>query len=179
MAEEATAQEAKAEESEKFDADYVKELRSENAGWRTKLREQEATVESLQKKLNAIADKDKSELERLTDEKATLETEKAALLRQVVDTARDTAIMIAATKESVIDVDAVIQLIDRTDIVVTDGQVLGVEKALKRLLKEKPYLVKAPEPPPAAGVGGQPINAQDKSVDGMFLNVLQQAQSKR
>lgn len=50
-------------------------------------------------------------------------------------------ILIEAQKASVVDSDAVLQLIDRSTITLNDdGTVAGVEEAIKKLLESKPYL---------------------------------------
>jgi hypothetical protein len=181
MAEEAKVQETEAS-PEKFDADYVKELRQENAGWRTKLRDTESQVEALNAKLKKFEDANKSELERITEEKALLERERDELRNGMEKTAVDTAILIAANREKFIDPNDVAALIDRSEIAVMDGKVTGIDKAVKKLIKEKPHLVKGeepPTPPPSPGVGGQPLDgSDDKGVDAMFLRALRSAQTR-
>lgn len=180
MTDEVKAPDAEAS-PEKFDADYVKELRQENAGWRTKLRDTESQVEALNAKLKKFEDANKSELERLTEEKAALERERDELRNGIEKNAVDTAILIAANREKFIDPDDVAALIDRSEITVIDGKVNGIDKAVKKLIKEKPHLIKgeeAPAPPPAPGAGGQPLDASEGGVDGMFLRALRSAQTR-
>jgi hypothetical protein len=173
------AQEAtESAESEGFSREYVEGLRGEAASWRTKLRETESQVEALNAKLRKFEDSQKSELERLTEEKARLEQEKDALEERYTRVAIDSAIKVAATTEGVIDPDAVAALIDRGEITYVDGMVGGVDRALKRLLKDKPYLKKEaePAPPPSPGTGGQPLDGSDvNGVDGMFYQMLKGA----
>jgi chromosome segregation ATPase len=176
MTEEAKGQEPVVnEEPQTYDSGYVKELRQENAGWRTKLRETESAVETLTKKLKHYEDSQKSELERLTEEKGELEKAKDSLERQIESTQVDTAIKLAAAKEKVIDPEAVSALIDRSELTFIDGQVSGVEKALKRLLKDKPYLLAGdePVPPPTPGVGDKPLDTNGaQSFDEAFAMML-------
>jgi predicted RNase H-like nuclease (RuvC/YqgF family) len=179
MSEETEAQETKVEK-ESFDRDYVEGLRGESAGYRKKLRESEQVVETLTKKLSKFESMNKSDLERLTEEKTALEKANEALLAKMDNSAVDTAILLAASKADVVDTDAVKALIDRSDIAVMDGKVVGVDKALKALFKDKPYLLAESEetPPPAAGVGGKPLTNSPKDVDEAFLGVLKAARRK-
>jgi hypothetical protein len=56
----------------------------------------------------------------------------------------NSAITTAAVDRNVVDRDAAAKLIDRTNIVVTDDVVSGVEEGMDGLVYSRPYLVKRP-----------------------------------
>jgi len=178
MPEEEVAQEATETEAEtqSFDADYVKGLRAEAADWRTKLRDAEKRVEALAAKVKAHEDSQKSELERLTDEKARLESEVTARDRQLAEMVVKTAVTSEATRMGIIDPDAAYALIDMNLLDVDGASVKGVKKALERLIKDRPYLIEQTPPPPTPGLGGQPVKGpKAKNIDDMFYNLLKNA----
>jgi len=161
MTDEPEVQETEGDEERVPTESEVKGLRQEAASRRVALRESEKQVENLTAKLQKYANADKSELERLTEEKVALETQLINYQAEMEKVAVDTAIKLSAASAEVVDVEAITKLIDRSEIVCDEGQVSGVEKALKRLLKDKPYLGKEPTPPPAPGTGGQPLDGSD------------------
>jgi hypothetical protein len=171
---EAEGQAPEATESPVFEKEYVEGLRGEAANWRTKLRDSEKRVEALEGKLQEYEDANKSELEKLASDKAKLEKELEATREQARSSAIDTAIKLAAAKAGVIDPDAALALIDRSEIDFTGGSVTGVDKALKKLLKEKTYLVgDETPPPPTPGAGGSPIGTEPNNLDGALLKMFQ------
>jgi len=169
----------KDELQESFNRDYVEGLRGEAADWRTKLRDSEKSVENLADKLKKFEDAQKSELERVTEEKASLEQKLANQERAMIESGIATAIRLEAVNAGVANTEDVIALIDREGVEYNDGEVVGVAKALKKLLKDKPYLVKGEEKPvpPTPGVGGKPIDGSDANpIDEAFLGLLKSAQ---
>lgn len=70
----------------------------------------------------------------------------------------DNRIISIANKLGVIDPDAVIQLIDRKGIKVTDEGIQGVEEAVKTLVEAKPYLTQGAKIPDI-GSGSNPADA--------------------
>jgi len=151
-------------EPDTFSREYVQELRRENAKYRTSAKDAGKQVEDLSAQLKEHDDAEKSEVERLTAEKTaleqTLKDRDAAIVEQTIRTAVERA----AAKAGVINPDAAYKLIDRGDLEYEDGKVVGVDKALKTLLKNEPYLVKsdATPPPPDPGSGGTPIDGDKK-----------------
>lgn len=176
------AQETKDEDQalDTFDRATVEGLRSEAASWRTKLRAAEKQVEDLTGKVTKYEDANKSELERLTNEKTRLEATVEEGKRLLEESAVSTAVKLAAARADVIDPDAALALIDRSEINFSDGSTVGVEKALKKLLKDKPYLVKGEEKPvpPTPGAGGPPIEGKVNTLDKALLGLFQSAQRK-
>lgn len=173
MPEETEGTTPKVEETEPdtFDREYVERLRGESASYRTKLRETEKRVEALSSKLSEYEDSQKSELERLTDEKARLEREIIDRDRAIAETAIKADIQVEAASMGLRDPDAAFKLIDISSISYDDGKVAGTKKALEKLIKDKPYLIEEETPPPSPGVGGEPIGSADsKDIDKQFLN---------
>lgn len=178
--EQVEGQEPETEEAtDSFDREYVEGLRGEAAKYRTKLRDTQQEVESLTSKLKKFEDAQKSELERLTEEKAELERRAIDLEREMTESAIQADIKIQAAKLNIIDPEAAVVLIDRNDITYDEGKVTGVDKALKKLLKEKPYLTGEDKevPPPTPGVGDKPLDGSDvQGIDGAFLGMMKGAQ---
>lgn len=168
--------EEKTEEKQNtFDREYVEELRGQSASYRTKLRETETAVEELQRRLKEYEDANKSDVEKLTAEKAALEAERDRLATRAEAEAIDAQVAIACAKANVRDAEAVKALLDRSEITYEGGVVKGVDKAVKALLKEKDYLVDdAGATPPKLGAGGgRPLTGEDEGgIDGLFLKML-------
>ncbi len=143
-------------EPEKFDAEYVKKLRAEAAGYRTRLSE-------LETKVKASEDAKLSETERTAKRLAELEREQATYQRERQERTLKYETMLAANKLGIVDPDAAYRLLDLSQVEFDgDGQPKDVEKHLQRLLKDRPYL---------AGQGGStssPTNAARVSTGGTF-----------
>lgn len=74
----------------------------------------------------------------------------------------------AAAKLNIVDPDAAYLLLDLASIDPDDSQ--GVTKALKALVKDKPYLIRG-SAPPTPGVGGPPVKGK-KTTNQMFSDML-------
>ena len=159
---------------ETFSREYVEELRRENAKYRTSAKDLAKQVEDRDTRLKEHDDAGKSEVERLTAEKAaleqTLKDRDAAMANEVIRSAVERA----AVKMGVIDPEAAYLLIDQSDIELDGGKVGGVDKALKALLKDRPYLVKsdAEPPPPDPGSGGTPIDGDKQTANKQMLSAM-------
>ena len=164
-------------EPETFEREYVEGLRSEAKGYRLKLRDAEKRVENLETRLTELEDKDKPELERLVAEKQRLEKTLEEREKEIVNSAVNASIKVSAANLNVVDVDAAAALLDKSELDYVDGQVTGVDKALKKLVKDKPWLVKPEEKPtpPSPGAGGPPIDSEPKDIDSAFLGMRQSA----
>lgn len=170
-----TQEEAKEEESEKessgktFDEDYVRDLRKENASWRAKLRDAE-------QKLQEHEDSQKSEVEKLRDEKQRLEKEVTESKKAYLEASLKSEVRAEAAVMGLIDPDAACKLVDSSLIDVDEdtGEIGGVKKALERLIKQKPYLIEKKEPEiPVPGAGGQSIDSSGvKNLDDAFLQMI-------
>ena len=136
------SQSGQAPETEKFDAEYVKKLRSEAASYRTKLSE-------LEQKVKASEDAKLSETERTAKRLAELEREQANYQRERQERTLKYETMLAANKLGIVDPDAAYRLLDLSQVEFeTDGQPKDVEKHLQALIKARPYLA-----------GGQSVGA--------------------
>lgn len=120
---------------ERFDAEYVKKLRSEAAEYRRKLRELEAVV----KQHN---DEKLSETERLRNRLIELEKAQLELQQDRQERVLRYETMLAASRLGIIDPDAAYRLLDLTAIEFDDdGTPKNIEKVLRDLIRAKPYLV--------------------------------------
>ena len=135
-----------------FDLEYVKELRAEAAKYRT---QRNAVNEKLTAfgdyddlkaaadKWQAQEDKNKTELEKLQGQIATLESDRDQALQQVQSTLIESAFIAEASKAGYANPGDVYHLADTSKVTINDeGQVEGVEDAVKgigdRLPKAKP-----------------------------------------
>ena len=131
---------------ETFSADYVRELREENKGWRLKASEQEG-----------LAKKAKEDADKLVAEANGKVTEAATAAEKRVIRAELKAV---ALKAGLVDLDA-LQLADLSGVKLDDkGEVVGGVEAIEALKKAKPYLFGSgstssttPAPPKPGGAG--------------------------
>ena len=150
---------------------YVKELRGESAKHRTERNELRTQVEAMTAKVKGFEDANKSELQKLTDNNARLEQELAAKDRDVAEREVRVKVTSAAAKLNIVDPEAAYLLMDLASIDPDDSQ--GVTKALRALVKEKPYLIRG-SAPPTPGVGGPPVKGK-KSPDQQLMEALKGA----
>jgi hypothetical protein len=121
---------------EQFDAVYVKKLRAEAADYRRRLRELEARVK-------AEDDRKLTESERMARRVAELEREQTEYLAERQERVVRYEVMLAASKLNIVDPDAAFRLIDLANLEFDeDGMPKNLDKALKELVKARPYLVK-------------------------------------
>lgn len=131
-------------EPEKFDAEYVKQLRREAAEYRKKLRELEQIVKQHEEaKL--------SETEKLQKRLAELEREQASWQQERQERTLRYETMLAASRLGIVDPEAAYKLLDLAEIEFDeDGSPRNLEKALRDLIAKRPYL--------AGAAGGSPTN---------------------
>ena len=159
---------------ETFSREYVEELRRENAKYRTSAKESAKQVEDRDAQLKEHEDAGKSEVERLTAEKAALEQTLKDRDEAMTEQAIRSAVERAAAKAGVINPEAAYRLIDHDELEYEDGKVAGVDRALKTLLKNEPYLVRpdAEPPPPDPGSGGTPIDGEKSTANKQMLSAM-------
>ena len=131
---------AAGQEPERFDAEYVRKLRSEAAEYRKRLRELEQVVKQQEEaKL--------SEQERLQKRLAELEREQATWQRERQDLSLKYETMLMASRLGIVDPEAAYRLLDLADIEFgEDGAPRNLEQSLKDLIKRRPYLVQHAAP---------------------------------
>lgn len=97
-----------------------------------------------------------SDTEKLTKAAALAEERARAAEEKATNALMRAAIVSAAQRAGAVDPDAVLALVDRSTVKVgDDGQVTGVDEAVKALLDSKQYLVgKAPTPTPGGADAG-------------------------
>lgn len=88
-------------------------------------------------------EKARKDLDEVNDAKSTLESEKANLEKKLLNTQRDFAITTEAAKQGFSDPKDAIQLLDMKLISHDEekSEFTGIEKALKKLAEDKPYLL--------------------------------------
>ncbi len=122
------------QEPERFDADYVKRLRSEAADYRKKLRELEQVVKQHETEKLSETEKLQQRLAELEREQATYQTERQERTVRY-------EVLLAANKLGVIDPDAAYKLLDTAAIEFDeDGRPKNIEQALRALITARPYL---------------------------------------
>lgn len=105
--------------------------------------------EQMAAKLKAVEDKDKTELERAQGDLKTA-TEQAEALQNTVKELRIQNAFLASNTHAWQNPDVARKLADLSEVVIDDdGKVTGLDKALAKLAKDHPYLLK-----PSAGAGG-------------------------
>ncbi len=138
-------------EKEMFSAEYVKELRAENANYRTRASEAKAEKEAAEAKVIAA--------QQAADEKVA-EASKAANQRII-----RSELKASALKAGMVDLDG-LKLADLSSISLDDkGEVVGADELMKSLKEAKPYLFGAPSTttttitPPPKKEPAKPFNA--------------------
>ena len=143
---------------EKFDAKYVRELRAEAAEYRKKLRELEGKVKSEE-------DAKLTEQEKLQKKLVDLEKRNADAQNAMQAKTLRYEVMLAASKLGIVDPDAAYRLLDTSSLEFDDeGQPKNVEKALKNLLTNKPYLAGGAGHASAANPAGGARNVSDDPI---------------
>ena len=134
---------------EKFDAEYVKSLRSENAKHRTELKDVKAQLEQFKQAQMSETEKAAARLQQL-------EAENAKLLTDRRNNALTSAITTAAARLGVKHVDAALKLIDTSVLdIADDGKVSGADAAMRDLVKLYPGLFGAASENPGNPDTGQ------------------------
>jgi len=133
-----------------YDEAYVKKLRDEAAGHRTKVKDLEqklagASQETMAKVLKALGlepDPNKNYEQQLADaNKKAQEAEEKANQRLI-----KAEVKVISAQLGIIDSDAALALMDKGKVKVNDsGDVEGAKEALEALLKDKPYLKGQPD----------------------------------
>jgi len=173
MPEETDGQEPEVEEPRTYDEAHVKKLNREAAGYRVERNELKKQVEGLTAEVKGFKDQSKSEVERITEEKAKLERDLADKDREMVEAAIKTEVMMEAAKLNIVDPGMAYLALDLSEIDAEDSA--SVSKALAKLVKDKPYLLKSE--PPTPGAGGPPLQGK-KSPSDMWVDVLKQGLKK-
>jgi hypothetical protein len=93
-------------------------------------------------KLDELEAANASEIEKAIKRAEDAEARAKAASERATESARRAAVVAQATKAGAVDPDAVLALLPKDSVTVgDDGQVTGVEDAIKALLESKPYLV--------------------------------------
>jgi ribosomal protein L11 len=126
-----------------------------------------------EKRQNELSEKEKLKLQMEETEKRAIEKEKAANTRLIKAEVKS-----IASNLDIIDPTAAYKLLDKDDIEVDEkGDVVGVEKALKLLIAEKPWLLKQNTQPAKTGddTKNNKSNNPLKSNGNDFNSIIRQA----
>jgi len=172
----ANAQGAEGEGSEgleSFSREEMSRVRTEAKNYRLKLRETEGKVEDLTSKIQSYEDANKSKEEKLASEKTELEKELESARSKNNNLLMEIAVNAVSKKLNIIDPEAAFLLI-QGQVSIEDGEVKGVDKALKDLVKEKPYLVgESGKPIPEPGTGTKPVGGSgENSFEKIMLGAI-------
>lgn len=137
-----------ADQTEKtFDAEYVGRLRKEAAENRTKAKAFEAERDALKAKVQASEDAELTEKQRVEKERDKFADEAKKLLEVSNNRALDYEAVVLANKLNIVDPDAAVRLLDRSDIEWSDaGRPTNLQTLMEALLVAKPYLKGATKP---------------------------------
>lgn len=155
-------------------AEVVRLAREEAARYRTQLRGVQSTLETTQTELKKLQDAQLSEQERVQRELEELRTVKPTLEKSVQEAELKYRVAVAAPKLGIVDPEAAVLLMDRSQLVVENGVPTNVDDVLKALVDARPYLkgaASAPAPPaasapqagatsPARPTGGTPLTRE-------------------
>lgn len=170
--EKAVAQEGREPEQEQFSAEYVRKLRREAADYRKRLRELEQRVQQYE-------EEKLSETERLQKRLAEAEREITRLQQERQERLLKYEVQLAAGKLGIIDPDAAYRLLDLNLVEFDDdGEPQNIEKLLRDLVAEKPYLVAGSgvsPTNPARSVGSPPVFTRSQLRDPKFFQAHRDA----
>jgi len=156
------------EEQERFDAEYVRKLRAEAAEYRKRLRE-------LESKVKADEEAKLTEQEKLQKRLAELERKEAEYKQILQARTLEYEVKLQASKLGVVDPDAAYRLLDLKQIEFDDdGRPVNLERVLKELVAQKPYLVvsggmPSPTNPAQGRISGQQVFTRSQLRDPKFF----------
>lgn len=141
----------------------LKESNAESAGRRKRLEELEAAEQARQQAQMSDAEKAVAAQKALSDKLAQYEQQLATQRQENVRL----EVMLAAQGLAIIDLDAAYRLLDVSALEFDEatGKPTNVEKALKDLIKAKPYLVKQEQKGSGMGTPA-PLNQQQRKAGG-------------
>lgn len=141
---------APAVEREQDEPDEVRTLRREAASYRRRLRE-------LEQQLRQREEEELSEAERLRRRLEELERERDTWARERRERTVRYEVMLAASRLGIVDPDAAYRLLDVDQIELDDdGRPRDLDRALKELLRRRPYLAGASQAPTNPARGSSP-----------------------
>jgi hypothetical protein len=160
------------QEPKTFDEAYVKQLRTEAAGYRKRASEAET-------ELQKIKDAQLSETERAKKEAADAQAKAQKLEADLKAQSVRAEIAVLGSGLKIVDADAAYRLIDQAAIQFDDtGRPSNVKALLDQLVKDKPYLIEkaSPSTPPnnpsregAKEITRAVYNQMDLAAQGAFI----------
>lgn len=120
---------------ERFDTEYVRKLRAEAAEYRKRLRE-------LESKVKADEEAKMTEQEKLQKRLAELERKESEYQRALQERVLEYEVKLHATRLGIVDPNDAYRLLDLAQVEFDDeGKPVNVDKVLKELIAQKPWLV--------------------------------------
>jgi hypothetical protein len=116
-------------------------------------------ADSLEKAASEAEEKSLSENKKFEELANKYKSKNEELEGKIATMAIQNAIQAKAAALKIIDLEAATTLIDRSGITIKDGQVEGIDDALNKLVKNKPYLV-SEDGPSKIGSPSNPSNTQ-------------------
>lgn len=105
---------------------------------------EKSEMEKLSERIEKLQQEQQVEKDKLGEQLAALQADKTVLEQQRVDTLLRMAVVAEATRQGFADPDDAYGLLDLSTLTLNeDGKVEGLEDALKKLGKAKPYLLRA------------------------------------
>jgi len=148
-------------QSKVYPEDYVKKLRAENASYRNKYKELEASLNQKQtefqnnifKAFGLEPDANKNAEKQITEWKNKAQEAESRANDKLIRA----EVKLMASSLGIVSPDAAYKLMDMSDVKIKDdGTVKGVKEALEDLIKENPFLKSQPAAPKKIGSSTNP-----------------------
>lgn len=136
-----------------YTEEYVRALRAESAGYRTRAKALDEQLAGIRKAFNVPDGQDPDWTKVLSDHEATHKTALEAAEKNAKQMLLRAEVRALAAELGAVDADVVWQLADLSKAqIADDGKVTGVKEVIEALLKDKPFL-KAATAGKSGGVG--------------------------
>jgi len=124
-----------------FDLAYVEKLRKEAASSRTKNKDMQAQIDALTASLKAREDAELSDQQKIVKERDALAKQLKAANEAASRRSLDYEAVVLANRLNIVDPDAAVRLLDRSDIEWDEaGNPTNLQTLMEALIDKKPYL---------------------------------------
>ena len=161
-----------AQEEQKFDADYVKQLREEAKSYRKEKSALKKEHEELQAKLKEFENEKLTDVEKKEAKIKELEKQLTDISNQTKQKEIDNLILKNITGKDIVDVEAAMLFIHKELASEDEVNDEVVTKVIGNILKAKPYLVNSNSVKAGAGNFAKQDNKVARSVDELLLEEL-------
>lgn len=141
-----------------YTEEYVRALRAESAGYRTRAKGMDEQLATIRKAFNLPDGQDPDWTKVIADRESTHKTALEAAEKNAKQTLLRAEVRALGAELGVVDADVVWQLVDLSKAqIADDGKITGVKEAIEALLKDKPFLKGSAGAKPGVGApGGNP-----------------------